>query len=118
MKKRLYNLLSSVKESIRNFFLNSTSLLVKKLSRVELILSSKENPNPNGYEDLTPTDKGNEDKKYSKVIEWALKNSNIKNIALTGPYGSGKSSITITIIKLCRRRYRINIKKLNPIPII
>lgn len=71
-----------------------TTFLIKKLSKFELVLNRHtENPNPNGYEDLTPTKEGDTDGKYSAALEWALKNDNIKNIALTGAYGSGKSSI-------------------------
>lgn len=53
------------------------------------------NNNPNSLEDLAPvivTD-GNI---YIDSMFWALKNKNIKNIALTGSYGSGKSSILKT----------------------
>lgn len=35
----------------------------------------------------------------NKVIEEALKNGEIRNIALTGPFGSGKSSILLTLRK-------------------
>ena len=45
------------------------------------------------YEDLTPIDKFNEDSEYFKMLDWALSNKNINNIALTGGYGAGKSSI-------------------------
>ena len=54
------------------------------------------------YQSLTPIDSADEDKTYSNAIEWALENSNtknIKNIALTGSYGSGKSSILKTFQK-------------------
>lgn len=48
------------------------------------------------FTDLTPIDdidNVDPDRSYSKAISFALTNSRIKNIALTGPYGSGKSSI-------------------------
>ena len=51
------------------------------------------------YQSLTPIDNADEDKTYSNAINWALENRNtrnIKNIALTGSYGSGKSSILKT----------------------
>jgi hypothetical protein len=54
------------------------------------------------YQSLTPIDNADEDKTYSNAIEWALENrnkKNIKNIALTGSYGSGKSSILKTFQK-------------------
>ncbi|MEQ1726604.1 MAG: hypothetical protein HOP24_08215 [Sideroxydans sp.] len=55
--------------------------------------------NPKGYDDLTPIDKADEDKNYSEALIWALKNPSVKNIAITGPYGSGKSSVLRTFEK-------------------
>lgn len=60
---------------------------VKKISPV-----SKSSP----FTDLTPVDNADPDGCYTKALSFALKNSRIKNIALTGPYGSGKSSIIRT----------------------
>ncbi|WP_431064491.1 hypothetical protein [Methylotuvimicrobium sp.] len=51
------------------------------------------------FTDLTPSDKADKDGTYSKAITFALENSRVKNIALTGPYGSGKSSIIRTYEK-------------------
>ncbi len=51
------------------------------------------------YRDLTPTDKAEGCETYIEALEWALHNPKIKNIALAGPYGSGKSSIIETFIK-------------------
>lgn len=51
------------------------------------------NPNPSHYEDLTPSGDIEEETTYFKALQWALRNKEINNIALTGPYGSGKSSI-------------------------
>ena len=48
------------------------------------------------YRDLTPTDKAEGCETYIEALEWALHNPKIKNIALAGPYGSGKSSIIET----------------------
>lgn len=50
------------------------------------------------YVDLAPIDNIKKGDIYCKALEWALKNENIKNIALTGSYGSGKSSIIHTYI--------------------
>ncbi|MFY9074077.1 hypothetical protein OZZ08_03865 [Malaciobacter mytili] len=41
---------------------------------------------------LTPTSKI-EDKSYLEILKWAIDNKEITNIALSGAYGSGKSSI-------------------------
>lgn len=43
------------------------------------------------YKALTPVNV--DDKVYFNSLEFAIQNDDIKNIALTGPYGSGKSSL-------------------------
>lgn len=48
------------------------------------------------FEDLTPKNNVDENGQYLNALSWALENNNIRNIALTGPYGSGKSSILKT----------------------
>ena len=51
------------------------------------------------YQPLSPKDDMNyENNEYFKVMEYALNQPKIKNIALAGPYGSGKSSIIDTFI--------------------
>lgn len=45
------------------------------------------------YVDLAPTDKADETGVYSEALLYATSNPRVSNIALTGPYGSGKSSI-------------------------
>lgn len=55
--------------------------------------------NGSALNSLSPIDDADKDGHYSKMLLWALKNrkkKDIKNIALTGPYGSGKSSIIKT----------------------
>lgn len=52
------------------------------------------------YRTLTPNDKLEKDNKCIEALEWALNNKQIKNIALTGPYGSGKSSIIESFLAL------------------
>ncbi|MGL1921585.1 MAG: hypothetical protein OCD03_11225 [Hyphomicrobiales bacterium] len=49
--------------------------------------------------DLTPVDNADPDGSYSDALTYAVNNSRIKNIAITGPYGSGKSSIIKTFEK-------------------
>ncbi len=45
----------------------------------------------NYFQDLTPSIIEG-DNTYSDAIKWALDNENIKNIALNGSYGTGKST--------------------------
>ena len=51
------------------------------------------------FTDLTPVDDADQNGTYTKALSFALENSRIKNIALSGPYGSGKSSIIRTFEK-------------------
>jgi len=51
------------------------------------------------FTDLTPIDNADPDGSYSKALSFAFENPRIKNIAITGPYGSGKSSIIRTYEK-------------------
>ncbi|OYX86521.1 MAG: hypothetical protein B7Y83_01120 [Flavobacteriales bacterium 32-34-25] len=78
--------------------------LNKTIGWLQSIHSSFSNDNleNNAYSSLSPIDNSDEDGKYSEALLWALKNrkkEDIKNIALTGPYGSGKSSILKTFQK-------------------
>ncbi|MBH0059672.1 hypothetical protein I6E85_00730 [Pseudoalteromonas sp. NZS71] len=45
------------------------------------------------YVDLTPVNTADSEGHYAEAIKIALDNNNVTNIALTGSYGSGKSSI-------------------------
>lgn len=81
---------------MKNFLKKIVVFLIDLLVRIKnWIEKSTNNPNPNHFEDLTPIDKV-EDEKYIESLRWALKNENVKNIAITGPFGSGKSSILAT----------------------
>ncbi len=52
------------------------------------------------YHSLTPTDDAEKIDAYSESLEWALQNrKQIKNVAITGSYGYGKSSFIKTFEK-------------------
>lgn len=51
------------------------------------------------YEALTPTDDIGHGEEYLAALGWALAQPNIHNIAVSGPYGSGKSSAIKTYLK-------------------
>jgi hypothetical protein len=64
------------------------------------------------YLPLSPTDKAEKVEYYLNTLEWALNNRDeIKNIAITGPYGSGKSSVLRTFQK--KHKYNNDYNFLN-----
>ena len=68
--------------------------LAEQKDKIVLVYKLKDN-----YKDLAPIDNISNGKEYLKALHWAINNKRIKNIALTGPYGSGKSSIINTYLK-------------------
>lgn len=83
-----------VKKIIQNIwtFVKETAVAIK--DKIVLMYRLKDD-----YRDLAPIDNISNGKEYLKALHWAIKNKRIKNIALTGPYGSGKSSIINTYLK-------------------
>lgn len=59
---------------------------------------------PSNFVDLAPTDQADKSGVYSDALEYALGRPKVFNIALTGPYGSGKSSIIQSFLKRTGRR--------------
>lgn len=83
--------------------------IIKTFKKKEVEKISHFNP-------LTPTDNTEDCEIYLESIEWALKNkSTIRNIAISGTYGSGKSSIIKTFIKRITESENYFKRKLNPI---
>jgi len=58
--------------------------------KIEKLLETKKD---DSFESLTPTLDCDQNNTYRDALLWALKNDDIKNIAVTGAYGSGKSSV-------------------------
>ena len=65
----------------------------------EIIFKSNESKEESEYTALTPIDDIENGAEYFSAIDWALNQQKVKNIALAGPYGSGKSSIIDTYLK-------------------
>lgn len=66
-------------------------------------------PDELGYRDLTPEADTKNSQEYIKALHWAIENKEVKNIALSGPYGSGKSSVIKTYLeKYPKTKYLLN----------
>lgn len=67
---------------------------------------SKETNKNIKFYSLAPTDNAENSDIYLSALDWAIKEPNIKNIAVTGNYGSGKSSILNTYQKKSKNKER------------
>ena len=82
-----------------------TRKLARVLNNIVHFLESKDQSESikSKFVDLAPTDNADKAGVYSEAILFAMKNAKVFNIALTGPYGSGKSSIIQTFLKKHKR---------------
>ncbi|MDQ9011230.1 hypothetical protein RFI36_15980 [Acinetobacter gerneri] len=64
--------------------------------KINEIISSPQITSKNQYLSLTPITNADEDNAYSDMLKFALSQNKTNNIAVTGPYGSGKSSVLQT----------------------
>ena len=86
-------------------FISIIRLLAYSLNSIESWLESKSQAADmqSKFVDLAPTDEADKTGIYSEAILFATNNAKVSNIALTGPYGSGKSSIIQSFLKKYRR---------------
>lgn len=88
---------------IRNLHRSANAFYEKRLNLHQPII---------GYRDLLPVDDIQNGDEYLNALSWAFKNKRVKNIALAGPYGAGKSSIIESFLKkhwrIRRRSLRIS----------
>lgn len=59
------------------------------------------------FHPLTPIDNIEDNKIYQHALEFALQQDAVKNIAVTGPYGSGKSSVIQSFFKNSTNKYKV-----------
>lgn len=88
----------NIKEKIIKL-LESTENMIGKF-RNKLTIDVNENEQRYLYEDLMPKDNVSRIETYINALDWAINiNERVKNIALSGPYGAGKSTIIQSYIK-------------------
>jgi len=87
------------------FLKESCVKLRKKIAEIALGLgrSTQAAEVSTKFIDLAPTSKADEAGVYAEALLYATDNPSVSNIALTGPYGSGKSSIIKSFVKKYRR---------------
>ncbi|WP_426276184.1 hypothetical protein ACN9MN_14925 [Chryseobacterium sp. S-02] len=100
--KELLNILKGryidLKALINNYYLNFLSGIIFFLGSKKINLLIKNNKNINNLEDLTPYISEKEEENYNlqtylESLEWGILNQNVKNIAVSGSFGTGKSTI-------------------------
>jgi len=64
-----------------------------------------ERPLRNEFFDLAPIDAADQDGLYQAALEFAMRNPAVRNVAITGPYGSGKTSVIKTFEKNSSYRF-------------
>ena len=79
----------------------STNWLAGRLSRLAVLVENLGRPatTQSKFVNLAPTDQADKDGVYAEALRFATTDPKISNIALTGPYGSGKSSIIQSFLK-------------------
>ncbi len=75
------------------------AFLLKKLNTYHNNLSKKSDSSESNYKFLTPNDQADNIVEYSRALKEALENKKVRNIAVSGSYGSGKSSFIKTFEK-------------------
>lgn len=80
---------------MKTFFIALVHWFARRLSASAAILESvgRSVETQSKFVNLAPTDEADEAGVYAEAINFAINDTKVKNIALTGPYGSGKSSI-------------------------
>ena len=85
-------MLKKVVESVNELLV----ILLNYINTLHLYIINKYNLNKSEYQFLIPFDKADKNGKYSQALNEALENQKVKNIAISGSYGSGKSSFIKT----------------------
>lgn len=113
IKQKLKKAVNSTFLAIIDYFNNIFNITNRGIDKFRIkvmkFLKYENYENEYGFEDLMPKINIENSDEYCKSLDWALKNDKIKNIALTGIYGAGKSSILQTYADLHKEYKYLNI---------
>ena len=106
--------ISELKNKSINIVAKFIHYLIHNLNKMYINLTQdSEIENKYNFEDLMPKIDIEKNKQYCESIDWAIRNKKIRNIALTGVYGAGKSTILNTYIKEHNEYNYLNISLSN-----
>lgn len=88
-----------------NYFSGSLTLIKFYLLNLAKVVMKKNKEKESIFFDLSPIDNADQNGIYSRALNEAMKNVNVHNIALTGPYGSGKTSVIKTFEKNSKYKF-------------
>jgi hypothetical protein len=90
--------INKITKQFRRIILHCITSTMRLLRRIHEKLTTRDYSNE-GYFPLIPSENADQDGIYESRLLSGLGNPNVCNIALCGPYGSGKSSILRTFMK-------------------
>ena len=102
---KFYNKIKETK--LCNRVLNKINQLIKNDGKEDKTIIE------NDYISLAPIDNVENAEVYFQALIWAIEQKKVNNIAITGPYGSGKSSIIETFLKKEKGKAKKEIKSIN-----
>lgn len=89
-----------LKEFVIKFALSVLNIINKKATYlIDKFNNIIDKPDLEKYKKLSPIDDMENGDEYIDALDWAIKHKDIKNIAITAPYGAGKSSVIKTYVK-------------------
>jgi len=99
MESRKSGLLDKLKAEIWKILKKEREESKKELEKTEDQENLQQESWTGELRDLAPIDNVENFETYNQTLNWAFQNERAKNIALSGPYGSGKSSIIESYLK-------------------
>lgn len=107
-EKKKINIFKYIHSKVNRNNFSQCLILIKEFCKAlkDIFTTKKEN---NTYSSLGPSKNADSKGAYSDALKYAMENPEIKNIAVAGNYGAGKSSVLITFFN------KLENKKYNPI---